>query len=267
MKQIGILGGSIVVSLALIYLLPFLLNQTSGTGQFTALLTAGAGFVVAGTMWWWTISEFMYSYANRRENTHLLKMISRFATPRVRRAATIALAVPTFAFATQPAFAGPSSSDSPSSDLTINLTWGSETTPAQPEPAQPTVVAQEEPTQPSLADQPQPAQPHLATQPEPAQPHLAAEPAVESQHSVVVPSAEAQPAPANDTTAPAPTPAHRDATWHTVQRGDTLWSIAASHAPDEGAIPALVESIWQANRIVIGTNPNLILPGQELYIP
>lgn len=55
-----------------------------------------------------------------------------------------------------------------------------------------------------------------------------------------------------------------------VQTGDNLWSIAAAHLPD-GASTADIASEWptwfELNRDVIGANPDLILPGQELVNP
>jgi hypothetical protein len=55
-----------------------------------------------------------------------------------------------------------------------------------------------------------------------------------------------------------------------VLRGDTLWSIAARHL-DPGASAAEITAEWHrwlaTNRDVIGTDPNLILPGQELLAP
>lgn len=55
-----------------------------------------------------------------------------------------------------------------------------------------------------------------------------------------------------------------------VHRGDSLWSIAAAHLPpDAGA--AQVDAAWhawyQANLEVIGPDPGLILPGQQLHAP
>jgi nucleoid-associated protein YgaU len=55
-----------------------------------------------------------------------------------------------------------------------------------------------------------------------------------------------------------------------VKRGDTLWGIAARHLPP-GASDAEIHREWQrwyeANRQVIGDDPNLILPGQILTPP
>jgi nucleoid-associated protein YgaU len=55
-----------------------------------------------------------------------------------------------------------------------------------------------------------------------------------------------------------------------VRRGDTLWAIAARHLPS-GADPAQIAREWPrwhaANRAVIGADPDLLQPGQELTPP
>ena len=57
--------------------------------------------------------------------------------------------------------------------------------------------------------------------------------------------------------------AAQQVTKHTVVPGDTLSGIAAQYYNDAGQWPA----IYEANKDVIGDNPNLILVGQELTIP
>jgi hypothetical protein len=56
----------------------------------------------------------------------------------------------------------------------------------------------------------------------------------------------------------------------TVRRGDTLWDIAAAHLSAD-ATDAEIADEWQrwfqANRSVIGPDPDLILPGQVLRVP
>ncbi len=55
-----------------------------------------------------------------------------------------------------------------------------------------------------------------------------------------------------------------------VRPGDTLWGIAAVHLPGRptsGAIARAWPLWWQANRSVIGDDPNLIRPGQVLRAP
>jgi LysM repeat protein len=47
---------------------------------------------------------------------------------------------------------------------------------------------------------------------------------------------------------------------YVVQSGDTLSGIAAMYG-------TTVDAIYQSNRTTIGPNPNLIRPGQKLYIP
>ena len=50
---------------------------------------------------------------------------------------------------------------------------------------------------------------------------------------------------------------------YTVQAGDTLWGIAQRAYNDAEDW----DTIYQANKQVIGGNPNLIYPGQVLHIP
>ena len=55
-----------------------------------------------------------------------------------------------------------------------------------------------------------------------------------------------------------------------VGPGDTLWSIARADLPahaDDGAVAVRVREIHQANRAVIGTDPDLIRPDQRLRMP
>lgn len=56
---------------------------------------------------------------------------------------------------------------------------------------------------------------------------------------------------------------------YVVRPGDSLWSIADSHpAPGaSGSVPERWHAIWQANRDVVGADPDLIHPGQALRLP
>ena len=57
---------------------------------------------------------------------------------------------------------------------------------------------------------------------------------------------------------------------HVVVRGDTLWDIAAASLPDGASnadIARETQRWYDANRQVIGENPDLILPGQILQAP
>jgi len=59
-------------------------------------------------------------------------------------------------------------------------------------------------------------------------------------------------------------------TYVVVRPGDTLWAIARADLPataDDGAVAARVRAIHQANRAVIGTDPDLIRPDQRLRMP
>ena len=74
-------------------------------------------------------------------------------------------------------------------------------------------------------------------------------------------------APAAQTTTPAPRMAPRPAAArprpYVVQPGDTLWSVSAWYYGTGGDW----HRIYAANRAVIGSNPDLIRPGQRLTLP
>lgn len=53
---------------------------------------------------------------------------------------------------------------------------------------------------------------------------------------------------------------------HVVRPGESLWSIAASHTHPSD-VDARWRAIWLANRDLIGPDPDLILPGQQLRLP
>lgn len=78
--------------------------------------------------------------------------------------------------------------------------------------------------------------------------------------SVATPRA-AHPAPPNASPASAPTATVR------VRPGDTLWAIAAATARPGEHVDDRWRAIWSANRDVIGPDPDLILPGQQLSLP
>ena len=71
--------------------------------------------------------------------------------------------------------------------------------------------------------------------------------------------------PATATPPPVPGPVT-----YTVVPGDCLWAIAA-HRLAPTATAAEIDRTWRAiydaNRAVIGTDPNLIRPGQILELP
>jgi hypothetical protein len=61
---------------------------------------------------------------------------------------------------------------------------------------------------------------------------------------------------------------------HVVVRGECLWHIASDRllaeqgrTPTDGEVAAATRAWWQANADVIGPDPDLLLPGQELSPP
>lgn len=57
---------------------------------------------------------------------------------------------------------------------------------------------------------------------------------------------------------------------HVVQRGDSLWSIAERALGPDADVAALVDHwhrTYAANRAVVGDDPDLIHPGQQLVLP
>ena len=70
---------------------------------------------------------------------------------------------------------------------------------------------------------------------------------------------------------PAP-PTHRvargaDAGVHVVRPGESLWSVAEQVSRPGADLDAAWRAIWDANREVVGDDPDLILPGQRLRLP
>ncbi len=114
----------------------------------------------------------------------------------------------------------------------------------------------------------------------PAELPLAENPLVETpptdRDAAEEPLADASPAAAEPTPTPAaglttePTRDHRPADEVVVQRGDTLWAIAARHLGTDATEAAIAEEWprwYAANRGVIGDDPDLILPGTILRPP
>lgn len=143
--------------------------------------------------------------------------------------------------AASPAGPAPVSSE-PSAPTTPAETSPAETPPTQ---APPTVVP---PTHPSPVDVPAPGTPPVP--PDPAE--------------LLPAESRTPPTPA---TAP---PVTTEPAGVVVRPGDSLWSIAAAHLP-AGASAADVAAEWprwwDANRAVVGTDPDLVHPGQVLVPP
>ncbi|NYG55215.1 LysM peptidoglycan-binding domain-containing protein [Nocardioides perillae] len=57
---------------------------------------------------------------------------------------------------------------------------------------------------------------------------------------------------------------------HVVQPGESLWSIAAANLPpgaDDAEVTAAWQAVHRANRAVVGADPDLIHPDQQLRLP
>lgn len=86
-----------------------------------------------------------------------------------------------------------------------------------------------------------------------------------------------KPAPQASTVKPAPSDSPSEvsadkveagSTVYVVRSGDTLWDIAEAQleTPSDAQITETWKKIWKANRTTIGEHPELILPGQILYL-
>ena len=64
-------------------------------------------------------------------------------------------------------------------------------------------------------------------------------------------------------TAPTPPAEKAETRTHTVVRGDSLSKIAKTYYGKAG----LWKPLYEANKAVVGANPDLIKPGQVLVIP
>lgn len=73
---------------------------------------------------------------------------------------------------------------------------------------------------------------------------------------------------------PSPTTATTPTDVYVVVGGDSLWAIAERHlasrtgrTPSSSEIDGLWREIYEANHEIIGSDPDLIFPGQHLRIP
>lgn len=83
---------------------------------------------------------------------------------------------------------------------------------------------------------------------------------------LTLPERAVAPPPQRRTAQPPASPVRTPSGTYVVRPGDSLWSIALAH-PVESDVEARWRAIWQANRDVVGDDPDLILPGQALRLP
>lgn len=178
-----------------------------------------------------------------------------------------------------PAAISPSEPPAPGPSATGSGATGTPTAPAAPEstPAEPTPAGS---TTTEPRSEPRTAPPTASTSPlattAPASPPAATAPSS--------PPATTATSPAPPSMAPAAEPTEpSDATEQdrtdtsdqasddrvTVQPGDSLWSIAARHRPGATTAQTAVDwPVWyRLNADVIGDDPHLIHPGQQLRVP
>jgi resuscitation-promoting factor RpfA len=195
-----------------------------------------------------------------RTGSALERALRRYGAPVLRRTLlTTAVTGLGVAASLGPAFA----TTADQGTVPADLGWGAPLTPAEdgapPRPADDGV--------PEGPDEGAPPATGGATPP-PEQPPVAPPaPAPSPAPATPAPS----PAPATPAPSPAPaTPSAAASDAHVVTAGDTLWSITAGHLPD-GATAADIAGAWprwyEANRDVVGSDPDLIRPGQHLRAP
>lgn len=184
--------------------------------------------------------------------------VARLGAPLARRLLVTGTgAVVAAAAVMAPATAAPiePSPEPTSSEVGDDLGWGSDDEPASPEPdASPSVDAEPTPeaTTAPPAESPTTEQPTESPTTDPAEPSEPTAP---------------QP-PSGPGTVPASGP--DDEGSYTVAVGDSLWEIAADHLPegaDAGDIAVAWPAWFEANRDVIGSDPDVIHPGQVLTAP
>ncbi|MEP6981153.1 MAG: LysM peptidoglycan-binding domain-containing protein [Nakamurella sp.] len=143
-----------------------------------------------------------------------------------------------------------------------------ESFPAESFPAEsfPAVPA-EAPSSPGAAGAthmtPAPTAPTVVTEGGPAEPAPPAE-------AAVGPAATPRPVPSTTSPVTPPTSTGADAHAVTVVPGDSLWSIAAAHLPADAGnahIAAEWPRWYDANRALIGADPDRIEPGWQLSVP
>lgn len=234
------------------FLVRLLATSFTTESDLTSLLTFTAAVTIAAILLWVALSITVLRHAQRRRDRRLLRLVRHFGAPVIRRLAAVSLTAP-LAFSVTPAFAHVQpESERPVSvidDPAIDLSWGA-----------PLPAAADTPEYSSLLASPALEQ-SLATQ-EPGRGHTNTSTLAHQQSSLGQLRA-------NDERPEEEPHSKKSPTAVVVKPGDNLWKIAQQIRPhdDPTQLSELVALIWNHNRQVIGDNPHLILPGQELLIP
>ncbi len=207
---------------------------SSPRGDFEHLLVIAAFGALLVVALWYLTSIAALIYAKRTRDRRLRAAVARWGAPLIKTLAATGLAT---ALAT-PAMA---------STDPVDLSWGSDA----PESASEVTDAH------AFVSSP-------------------AQPTVEAENHTPVPdfSANETAAAPYDPTLPSPVSVSQTGgqllgNVHVVQPGETLWSIVRDHyAPATDAqVANVVLDLWSANSSTIGSNPDLIYPGQRLELP
>lgn len=219
---------------------------SSPRGDFEHLLVIAAFGALLVVALWYLTSIAALIYAKRTRDRRLRAAVARWGAPLIKTLAATGLAT---ALAT-PAMA---------STDPVDLSWGSDAPESASEvtdahafvssPAQPTVEAENHTPVPDSSANETAAAPYDPTLPSPVSVSQTGD-QVRNQSIVE-------------------TGGQLLGNVHVVQPGETLWSIVRDHyAPATDAqVANVVLDLWSANSSTIGSNPDLIYPGQRLELP
>ncbi len=226
--------------------------------DLTGLLTMTGAVIIAALCLWFALSVTAYRYAQRRRDRRLLRALRLFGAPVIRRLAAVSLTAP-LALSITPAYSHVPDSERPVivvDDPNIDLSWGAPLPSVTVEPEYADLLAR--------------STHKVLPTPDLDLDHTALADALRQDQSRPEQTNVVRHEPLGNPESLHETLTHQDSpTTVVVRPGDNLWKIAQQVRPsdDPAQLSELVALIWKHNRHVIGDNPHLILPGQELLIP
>lgn len=264
---------------------------SSPRGDFEQLLVIAAFGTLLVVALWYLTSIAALIYAKRTRDRRLRAAVARWGAPLIKTLAATGLAT---ALAT-PAMASTDpvdlswGSDEPESTSEVTDSSAESTSPSGSD--SPPVVTSSPPVDTGTINDAEGVDSELTSSAStvkiapdaddlwlPAHAFVSspARPTVEAEHHTPVPDSSANETAAaiDDPTLPSPVSVSQTGgqllgNVHVVQPGETLWSIVRDHyAPATDAqVANLVLDLWNANSSTIGSNPDLIYPGQRLELP